>query len=62
MSSYVMALRVLWKQYGIYRWFGINGVKISPSILERWRLSLDVELMVLKFRLVYWRDGVCRWM
>jgi len=34
----------------------INGVKISPSILERWRLSLDVELMALKFRLVYWRD------
>lgn len=36
--------------------FRIIGVKNSSSILERWRLSLGVELMALKFRLHYWRD------
>ena len=36
--------------------FRMIGVKNSSSILERWRLSLALELMALKFRLLYWRD------
>ena len=39
--------------------FRVISVQNSSGILERWRLSLGVEVLAVKFRLVYWRgEGV----